>query len=626
VELPELADFSKSKKKFVSPKRGANQKPCSEVVELPELADFSKSKKKFVSPKRGSDSQKACGEVTELPELTDFSKSKKTNKYKTPRRKPITIIGDADETYKIYAFDALYINGADFTTKSFGKREKQLDIIADLFPIQKKIQIHLTDAYKTEITDLYNRKTVSYPIDGLIFTPADETYFAMTVYKWKPPDRNTIDFLIVQAPKKVLGVKPYLPRDGLELYFLLCGIKFSDFKAMNMKRFPEYNSILSSLGIDAYNKSYFPIQFSPNGYPATFLFYSAAADLHGHVAEFHYDASAATWTLVKMRPDRDNAFGNDFRVAEKNFQQYFNPFTLEMLTNATDNYFAENKSQIYVPLTKFNAFTKAQLIRQFEKVDWIVDLACGKGQDLFTYSGFEIKNVLFLDKDKAALETLNQRKYDMQKPELYLFAAPPKTFPTIYSSEIDLTEDAKKIIKKIAEVPLPKGGVDGVIINFALHYILDDEKSLTNLIKLVDEILKPGGIFIFTCFNGPRVFKLLEKIDFQSTFDIYETESLKYSIKKLYKTNTMTDYNQKIGVIHPFSAGEYYDEYLVNIPMVIQAFCDADFELRQNGSFSDWIGKFKTFNPKVAARLTDADLKYARLYQYVSLYKTMIDK
>jgi hypothetical protein len=60
--------------------------------------------------------------------------------------------------------------------------------------------------------------------------------------------------------------------------------------------------------------------------------------------------------------------------------------------------------------------------------------------------------------------------------------------------------------------------------------------------------------------------------------------------------------------------------------MVITAFSRRGYQIRQNGSFADWLSKFQTFNAKVYEQMSPEDIKYVSLYQYVSLWKPQASK
>lgn len=534
----------------------------------------------------------------------------------------VILAKSAPPATKLYLFDVLMLDGEDLTSEIFSAREAKLSAIASaLAPVvEKKIQISLDGKkYAEQIRATYERESRMYPIDGLIFTQ-NAGYFDMNVYKWKPPEKSSIDFLIVKCPRNILGVEPYLPREGFELHFLLCGITFKKFRFLRLEYFPGYRELFAELGLSL-RENYFPIQFSPASNPLAYLWYAPIAiaqstELNAHIGEFIYKSDE--WQLIKMRPDRDigvregTGFGNDFVVAEKTFAQFSHPLTLDMLTQASGgaDYFAQKKLYQYDQVTRFNSFVKAQLIRQLENTNFVVDLASGKGQDLFRYVNYHIKQLLFIDRDAAALEELNRRRHQIK---------PTGEMPQIYVKEIDLTTDHKKIIKTLSDVP--HNDADGVVMNFAIHYIIKDESALLNLIALVDSLLRPGGIFVFTCFDGARVFDKLRNIDQQKTWDLRRNEVLKYSIKKLFLSNVLTNFGQEIGVLLPFSRGEYYVENLVNINVIIAAFETAGFEMRQNGSFIEWLDKYMTAQPE--NKLDEQDKIYASLYQYVTLWKKM---
>lgn len=571
---------------------------------------------------------------------------------------------------KAYIFDVLVLNGEKLTDKIMEQRNTKLDEICKNTgdKIQKKILIRLSSNgsldsdYRVQIKNIYERKYRLYPVDGLIFTPnfsnsevikyiKPENYFDMVVYKWKPPSQMTIDFMVMKAPKKLLGIKPYIPKENHELYLLFCGIKYKIFKSLNMEYISEYKSIFDQY---KFSDTYFPIQFSPSIYPYAYIYYHpmdfklddkiiGENDLHGHVVEFKYNCHSENfgkdkclWIIEKLRPDRDIniakgiGYGNDFITAESTFQSYQNPLTLDMLINTTGGaqnsapYFATQKSLIYKPLTKFNAFSKSQMIRQLENCEWVIDLASGKGQDLFVYNGFKIKNCLFIERDKDALEELNRRKYELDKKEFYVYNSRPNENLSVYTKNADLTTNYEQLIELISDdIPLPQKGVNGIVINFAIHYIITDKYSLNNFVNLINNLLKKGGIFIFTCFNGNKINDLLRNIEYEKSWDLYDNNQLKYSITKKYNDefSDTHPFGHKISVIHPFSAGEYYDENLLNINVIIDEFKNRGFILRQNGSFGDWLPKFKQFNNKLYGMLSKNDILYASLYQYVSLWK-----
>lgn len=547
----------------------------------------------------------------------------------------------------IYAFDVLFVNNKRLTTEDFEKRNDELENICKNTGkyVQKKIMKRLTtENYKTIIDEIYNRFRI-YTIDGLIFTPATinsnrifynvrENYFDCLNFKWKPPEHLTIDFLVMKIPMNLIGVKPYLPKKGYDIYFLFCGISQNQFKNQNIEYVSEYRNIFEGYKLNQY---YFPIQFCPSENPKAYIYYHpidfeldgikiSENELHGHVVEFGYFNNS--WIIKKLRTDRDSnvekgiGYGNDFKVAEDVFNSILNPFTFNMLLSVVGSsekaYFASKKTMIYRPITKFNAFVKAQMIRQLENAEFVIDLASGKGQDLFVYNGFKIKNLLCIDNDKDALDELNHRKYKLNDDAFYVLTPKPEQNLTLYTKNIDLTQSYKTILDEIHSNPKIPEKVNGVVINFALHYLISDEKSLNNFVKLVSQLLGEGGIFIFTCFNGKIIFDALKN---KESLDLYDNSTLKFSIKKDYKSEKFSSFGLKISVLHPFSNGEYYQENILDINLIIEKFKENGFIARQNNSFGNMLDKYKEFNDKMYGLMTQNDKLYASLYSYVSLIK-----
>lgn len=559
---------------------------------------------------------------------------------------------EKSEHPKFYLFDILMKHGQRVVSEPFEQRETYLDeFVAVLKNTEKKILKRLdAKTYGKTIREMYERDTRAYPIDGLVFTPArpdgsspqryhKPDYFSMVVYKWKDPEKLSVDFLILKPPTNILGAKPYLPKKDHELYFLFSGINMADSKVLNLPDIKGYREMVDGIPESG---NYFPIQFSHASYPYAYMYYAPntiikeQGDLHQQIGEFVWNSNTG-WKLDRLRPDKailvkkGLAFGNNFRVAEEIFDNYLNPLSLEMMINVdfsfekSADYFQTEKSQTYKALTKFNNFVKAQLIKQLEGKQWVVDLAAGRGSDLFTYNGYGVQNILCMDIDQAALEELGNRSWSFADTHPYVFNRPPSVNARVYTLQNDLFTPAAQTLETIESrgIPVPVGQVDGVVINLALHYMMKDVKALNNVVTLVNKLLKPGGVFIFTTFDGKRVFKLLENVATGKSWDIYEPDgnTVKYSLKKKYK-DAKFKMGLTVGVVHPFSNGKHYDEPLADIDQIIEAFEDVKFKLVQKGSFADWTDKFKKFDAHWFGQLTTDDKRYDALYAYVSLVKT----
>ena len=73
-------------------------------------------------------------------------------------------------------------------------------------------------------------------------------------------------------------------------------------------------------------------------------------------------------------------------------------------------YFQEHDNHLQKASRNYNSFVKSELFKKFKNTQWVMDLASGKGQDLFRYSTSKMKNVIFLEIDKMALGELAKTK------------------------------------------------------------------------------------------------------------------------------------------------------------------------------------------------------------------------
>jgi hypothetical protein len=187
----------------------------------------------------------------------------------------------------------------------------------------------------------------------------------------------------------------------------------------------------------------------------------------------------------------------------------------------------------------------------------------------------------------------------------------------------------------MTDVPLPKFGdaikVNAVVMTFAVHYIVSDLDSMNNFADLVDSVLEVGGVLILTLLDGRRVFDLLKNIKKGDSWDApsvsgsadnAQNDTKKYSIRKLYDDHKFKDFGLRISLIHPFSAGEYYEENLVGISGLEEVFIKRGYKVRQDGGFLDYIDKFAKFNKDMHGKMSTEDKAYSGLYQYVTLWRS----
>lgn len=543
----------------------------------------------------------------------------------------------SENDINLYIFDIITYENNNLGFKPFENRfeflEKGFNKIKFLPNIQIKEYIKLTSDYKKQFIDFYNKKLNNkfYDIDGLIFAPTSKAltsdtkysintnYNNMIGYKWKPIEHMTIDFYMCILPKHLYSFYPYKNitlKPNEQIYILFSGISKQDFDKLNFNYITDYKKIVPEQYL---NNSYFPIQFSTSDNPYNYIYTSNIDNLNNKIGEFLYNTELKKWTLKKIRTDRDielargEYFGNYYRIAELIWNNINNPLDLTNLLDESQCYFVTDDNILYKAQRAFNSYVKTKTLENIisnklidkNDTNWVIDLAAGKGQDLARLNNLNFKNGLFLDNDKNALLELINRKFNLRSFK--------KQNMKIFTKNIDLLEDNKTIIKELSIFNIEKESVDIIICNFAIHYLLINEEKLLNLIKLLDYYLKPGGRFIFSCFNGYKIFKLLEDTNIWNSYD--NNNNLKYSIKKLYNSDKFLNIGQKIDVLLPLSNNKYYTEYLVNLDYVFDVFNNNNFTSELSIPFGNLINDFKNDNSKIYNELSNIDIEYTNLYQ-----------
>ena len=560
--------------------------------------------------------------------------------FNNAKAKELDEISDSD--IFLYIFDILSLENDKIAFEPFENRIKELENGFNKVKMLKNVNVKeykkLTSEYKSELKDFYEKKSLNktYEIDGLIFIPnsnvqnkdtkfkMNTNYSNMVGYKWKPIEHMTIDFFVCKLPKNMYTNIPYNNykiKSNEFIYILFSGISKSDYEKFKLSYMVDYKKIINEKYM---NGNMFPIQFTTSDNIYNYIYIGSENELDNRICEFGYDLNKHSWKFKKIRSDRDvelergNYFGNYYTISEYIWNNINNPLTFDMLIGDNSSYFINDENDFYKAQRSFNSFVKtfalesiiSEQLNDKNQTDFVIDLASGKGQDLARLSNLDFKSGLFIDNDKNALSELLNRKHHLKTRN--------NKQMQIFIKNIDLKTNYLEIIKTINELNIKKESADIIICNFAIHYIIINDDYLTNFIKLLDYYLKPNGRFIFTCFDGQRVFNLLKDTEIWNS---YENNNLKFSIKKLFKSENLANNGQKIDVLLPFSNNEYYTEYLVNLDYVSNVFNQSNFTTEISLSFSTLLDEFKNRNSKVYNNLSKSDKEFINLYQYVIIKK-----
>jgi len=576
------------------------------------------------------------------------------------------IIADAEliEGQGLYVFDVMVFKNDNVSKLEFSQRLALLgDVVAAVRPmlpegmaVSHKEYVQITENIEAAFRAVYEKK-YPYTLDGIIIVEPGRIYTETKNYKWKPLEYMTVDFLAIKCPADMLGIKPYNPMRGKDLYLLFVGIDNQAREKLGLGLLAKYKQILPSVPA-----RYYPVQFSPSSSPLAYLYYhdKSLEDCDRRIIELSLPDDTDVgdvplkWIFHKIRTDRQfekEYFGNDFKTAELTFINYVDPFVFEDLFKEPTSYFRKNASSIYDAPNKFKRFVISMLFKNnLSGSKWVIDEAAGRGADLQRYQEIGVENALFMDIDATAISELISRKfaifankkrfaktwfadsqnkrggaaelttqYDrIQGIEYDKIIVRDHKSMTVHTLVMDLKTPRGEIIASTMQYGLNPGIVDAIVCNFAIHYLCDTIENLRNVLHFNADMLKPGGLFIFTTMDGEAIFKLLSGLSSGQRWESRENDVVKYAIVKKYQGNTLSQTSQMISIKLPFT-DEYMDEPLCNIDLVISEAKKLGFSLELNDSMLTYYNKFAAVNRGLADKLTEEDKKYIGLHKYVSL-------
>ncbi len=134
----------------------------------------------------------------------------------------------------------------------------------------------------------------------------------MKTYKWKMPETQTIDFLVLKPLDTMLNIMPYKVKKDYDLLLLFTTISFYDFQRLNLSHIYNYKKITEHITsikpISKNNKIIFPFAFRPLINTESYIYY------HPKNSKFHMKdiidnicelgCSNGNWSLKRIREDR----------------------------------------------------------------------------------------------------------------------------------------------------------------------------------------------------------------------------------------------------------------------------------------------------------------------------------
>lgn len=378
------------------------------------------------------------------------------------------------------AFDIYYLNGEKLTSlplmddkhkcryNEMLKLNKLLDVKKSTIDFMVKVHNYSKDIYNENKKILTNHKKLPYEIDGLIFTPAKLAVYSYyptmpveiktdmtwnSVFKWKPPEQNTVDFLI-----KFIGD---IKKDGLKYrkYGLYVSDKnmLNDYNIKNVLniRYKYTNIDKLTNFLETTEKDIFKL-FVPNKYyindsEFAFIEVNSKGEVRAEnndkidnntIVEFRYDLIEKRWIPIRVRTDKTRIFNkgvfdktaNSVQVALDTWDTIHNMISASMIIGnieevksdksekfvetdnvlETDDIYYErnvpfnkisNGMLLLHMLIKSHLYNKPQLFkppnRNQEVRGTLLELACGQAGDLNNWKYSRYTFVLGIDLVKS---------------------------------------------------------------------------------------------------------------------------------------------------------------------------------------------------------------------------------
>ena len=532
--------------------------------------------------------------------------------------------------------------------------------------------------------------TYPYNTDGLIFTSnklgvgveevgdnkiKNYKYTWKHSFKWKPPEYNTIDFLV--KVKKTYGDK-----DEIKNIFSPETQSVEQFKILNLYvgwdesmhgfsnpqdmlfrgEIPTLHSERKGLTPQLFVPSlpydenahitYLPLKNDTSGTQNMFTEEEESIETDT-IVEFKYefnDNVFMRWKPLRVRYDKtaeykntNSIFGNAFHVANSNWQTIHNPITKEMLVDRELRITMDDIDDKDVYYNKATGPSKTVNLRDFHNlyvkkilIDIVsnettnlIDFAVGKAGDLQKWIHAHIKFVLGIDiskdnihnkKDGACARYIGVKQKNKQTPDaLFIQGDSSKLIINSLTTDeplVDEPEEDKKskfVLKQVLGVGKPdekhgkylakQFGVakqfDVGSIQFALHYMFENKFTLHNFLKNVSDLVKPGGYFIGTCYDGSKIFSMLDDVEENESKDIFVGSKKIWSVIKKYDNTEFRDtLGLKIGVYQE-TINKVFDEYLVDFRYLVELMERYGFTLNSPVAEINPLGDFSTLYKKM---------------------------
>lgn len=528
--------------------------------------------------------------------------------------------------------------------------------------------------YSAFLWDKYsNDSAMKFPylLDGLIYHPLEQAYITsakdskLFEYKWKPPEKNSIDFYISFEKDRDTGKTLTVYDNSIDDHVKNKSYKICNLYVGKKGKFGEQPTLFREE-----NGGYITHLFLKNGEPV---------DVDNNlindntVVEFYYKNDPELderyqWIPIRTRYDKTESvlkhrkkYGNYIDVANKVWRSIINPILMtdfedlakgndektgiynydkkinslrnkighDLIVSTTrENVYFQKTSNIAKSMRQFHNWVKSIIIYthchpmyQHNKSLSVLDIACGKGQDIMKFYYSKVAKLVGVDVDRDALTSAT----DGAESRYAKFRRSKPGFPKMYFIQADVGallnyEDQFRALKGMSNEnrntfnqffsidDSKKSQFDRINCQFALHYFLKNTDTWNNFKQNLRDYLKPAGYFLASTYDAHRVAELFKDSD-KYTVHYTNDKGDKKILFELVKKFPDFKKDDVIGVANPLDVhvswfmqeGNYMTEYLVDENFVKKELLeDCDLELVDTGMFDELFEMHREYFMKYA--------------------------
>ena len=511
----------------------------------------------------------------------------------------------------------------------------------------KKQKISIFESCKKLLLGMENGTMFEYETDGLIFTPIDKSVGSNKLgvlehkktwkhsFKWKPPEFNTIDFLVV-TKKTETGKDDvnHLFQDGDNMNSSSSLIQYKTVElrvGFNISQHGYVNPCQDVIdgnypeAVTYDYDEYKPVPFFPTEPSPDFNVHLCNIPLvNGEmfiedktetfedktIVEFKYvkeNDKYTQWVPIRVRHDKtadyrsgNPNFGNAYHVANGVWKSIHNPITQKMMCG--EGVFDLENREVYYKQNSRN--TTTQGLRDFhnkyvkyllltnvcKNKETLIDMSVGRAGDLYKWHQSKLNFVLGIDLSKMNLEN----RKDGACSRYLTYKGKYKNAPTC----LFINGDSGSNLRNGAGIIDPKGkllmkavvgdgskdkgvlgkvayqnhgvgrdGFDVVSNMFSTHYFFENIEILNEYLRNISENCKINGYFVGTCYDGRKVFNMLQGKSYGESEYIIEEGEKVWEMKKMYSNDSFPSDMNGVGLrvdVYQESINKMFPEYLVN--------------------------------------------------------------